>query len=105
MDKEIISKLIIEAENRAEKAQANYQETGSSRYYTTQVKNEELASALRSAMNAEEHINDAQYFRAMVKSWDAKLREFALMDDDQKKEATNRIFEEIKIAAVRTKGE
>ncbi len=105
MDKDIINKMIDEAEKRAEKAMENYQETGSSRYYTTQVKNEELASALKVAMNAEEYISDAQYFGAMIKNWDAKLREFDLMDDDQKKEAMNQIFEGIKIAAIRAKGE
>ena len=104
MDIEIINKIIEEADKRAEKALANYQETGNSRYYSTQVKNEELAGALRVAIDAEKHISDSQYYGAHIKIWDARIRELDMMDDEQKNHETHRILDEIKAVALRAKG-
>jgi hypothetical protein len=50
--KETIEKMIDQADDRAEKAYRNYQETGTQRYKREQEKAEDLADALRMALSA-----------------------------------------------------
>lgn len=50
--KETIEKMIDQADDRAERAYRNYQETGTQRYKREQEKAEDLADALRMALSA-----------------------------------------------------
>lgn len=50
--KETIEKMIDQADDRAERAYRNYQETGTQRYAREQEKAEDLADALRMALSA-----------------------------------------------------
>ena len=50
--KETIEKMIDQADDRAERAYQNYQETGTQRYKREQEKAEDLADALRMALSA-----------------------------------------------------
>lgn len=55
--KETIEKMIDQADDRAERAYRNYQETGTQRYKREQEKAEDLADALRMALSAyDDHV-------------------------------------------------
>lgn len=97
MDVKLIYKFIEDADKKAQRAMLNYQETGKNGYYLTQIKNEELADALRAALKAREYIEVAQYLSGMVGVVAEKVERYKLlMDEDQKNILQKEIFEDIK---------
>lgn len=99
MEKEKIKKLIATYDKKAETAYMNYQNTGVTRYDTARRNAEELADALRLALNAKDEHDELLLYRSHVCQWAAAVKRIPYMAEDAKPEAMNRICQEVKALA------
>ena len=80
--KETIEKMIDQADDRAEKAYRNYQETGTQRYKREQEKAEDLADTLRMALSAYDDHTKLEALKAELITLGTDAHK-ALTDGDQ----------------------
>lgn len=66
LPKKELEKLAAKYQAKADEAEAAYQETGASRYYTTKTRNEDLADSLRMAAAASDEHQELMSLRMMM---------------------------------------
>ena len=93
IDRKELEKLATKYQDKADRAYRDYQETGITRYDRERRNAEDLAEALRAALNASEEHQALGHLRAEF-AWLANLADEAL-DNDAPKEKLAEILEQV----------
>lgn len=97
VERKELEKLIDKYQKKADTAEATYQETGASRYYTTSWINQNMANALRIALSAKEDYETLREMRLVMSNFAARgaAAVSSLRSEDERVELAMRLAAEV----------
>lgn len=97
MERKELEKLIAQYQQKADKAEDAYQQTGQTRYYTTHWKNQDMADALRMALSAKEDHETLREMRLVMSNFAARgaAAVSPLRSEDERVELAMRLAAEV----------
>lgn len=97
LPKKELEKLAAKYQAKADEAEATYQETGMSRYYTIKTRNEDLADSLRMAAAASDEHQELVSLRMMMANYASRAASatWTFKSEDEKAELAMKLTEEL----------